>query len=44
MLIRKIWDHAIDTNEGFVLRKKKKVCLLSREKREEVYLRTRPQT
>ena len=32
---RKIWDHAIDMKERFVL-KKRKVYLLSREKREEV--------
>jgi len=31
----KIWDHAIDIKEGFVLRKEK-VYPLSREKREEV--------
>ena len=35
MLIRKVWDHAIDMKEGFVLRKGK-VYLLSREKKEEV--------
>ena len=36
MLTRKIWDHAIDTKEGFVPRKGK-VYPLSREEREEVY-------
>ena len=36
MLIRKIWDHAIDTKKGFVPRKGK-VYLLSREEREEVH-------
>ena len=35
MSTRKIWDHAIDMKERFVLRKRK-VYLLSREKREEV--------
>ena len=35
MSTRKIWDHAIDIKEGFVPRKRK-VYLLSREKREEV--------
>jgi len=35
VLIRKVWDHAIDVREGFVLRKGK-VYLLSREEREEV--------
>jgi len=35
MPTRKLWDHAIDTKEGFVLRKGK-VYPLSREKREEV--------
>jgi len=35
MPIQKIWDHAINTKEEFVL-KKEKVYLLSREKREEV--------
>jgi len=35
MLTRKIWDHAIDMKERFVPRKRK-VYLLSREKREEV--------
>ena len=33
--IRKIWDHAIDFREGFVV-KKGKIYLLSRIKREEV--------
>ena len=35
MPTRKVWDHAIDVKEGFVLRKGK-VYLLSREEREEV--------
>ena len=35
MPTRKLWDYAIDTREGFVLRKGK-IYLLSREKREEV--------
>jgi len=35
MPMRKVWDHAINMKEGFVLRKGK-VYLLSREKREEV--------
>jgi len=35
MLMRKVWDHAIDMKEGFVLRKGK-VYPLSREKKEEV--------
>ena len=35
MPTRKLWDHAIDTREGFVPRKGK-VYLLSREEREEV--------
>ena len=35
MPTRKLWDHAIDTREGFVPRKRK-VYLLSREEREEV--------
>ena len=35
MPTRKIWDHAIDTKEGFLLRKGK-VYPLSREEREEV--------
>ena len=34
--MRKIWDHAIELKKGFVLRKRK-VYMLSREKREEVY-------
>ena len=33
--IRKIWNHAIDLREGFVV-KKGKIYLLSRIKREEV--------
>ena len=33
---RKLWDHAIDMKEGFVLRKEK-VYPLSREEREEVH-------
>ena len=36
MPTRKLWDHAIDTKERFVL-KKRKVYLLLREEREEVY-------
>jgi len=36
MPMRKIWDHAIELKKGFVLRKRK-VYMLSREKREEVY-------
>ena len=36
MPTRKLWDHAIDIKEEFVLRKKK-VYPLSREEREEVY-------
>ena len=36
MPIRKLWDHTINIKEGFVLRKRK-VYLLSREKREEVH-------
>jgi len=36
MPTRKIWDHAIDTKEGFVP-KKGKVYPLSREEREEVH-------
>jgi len=36
MPIRKLWDHAINTKKEFVPRKRK-VYLLSREKREEVY-------
>ena len=35
MPIRKLWDHAIDVKEGFILRKGK-VYPLSREEREEV--------
>ena len=35
MLTRKVWDHAIDVKEGFVL-KKGKVYPLSREEKEEV--------
>jgi len=35
MLMRKLWDHAIDVKKGFVLRKGK-VYPLSREEREEV--------
>ena len=35
MLTRKVWDHAIETKEGFVLRKGK-VYPLSKEEREEV--------
>jgi len=35
MPTKKLWDHAIETKEGFVLRKQK-VYLLSREEREEV--------
>ena len=35
MSTRKLWDHAIDTKEGFALRKGK-VYPLSREEREEV--------
>ena len=35
MPTRKLWDHAIDIKEGFVLRKEK-VYLLSREERDEV--------
>jgi len=36
MPTRKIWNHAIDMKEGFVLRKRK-VYPLSREEREEVH-------
>jgi len=36
MPVRKIWDHAIDIKEGFVLRKRK-VYPLSREERKEVH-------
>jgi len=35
ILMRKVWDHAIDIKKEFVLRKGK-VYLLSREEREEV--------
>jgi len=35
MLIRKMWDHAINLKEGFVPRRGK-IYLLSREVREEV--------
>ena len=35
MPTQKIWNHAIDTKEGFVLRKGK-MYLLSRDEREEV--------
>jgi len=35
MLTKKIWDHAIEMKEEFVLRKE--VYLLSKEEREEVY-------
>jgi len=35
MPTRKLWDHAIDVKEGFMLRKEK-VYPLSREEREEV--------
>ena len=35
MLIKKIWNHAIDMKEEFMLRKGK-MYLLSREEREEV--------
>jgi len=35
MPTRKVWDHAIDVKEGFIL-KKGKVYPLSREEREEV--------
>ena len=35
MLIRKMWDHAIELKKGFIPRKEK-VYLLSREEREEV--------
>ena len=35
MLMRKVWDYAIDMKEGFILRKGK-VYPLSREEREEV--------
>jgi len=36
MPTRKLWNHAIDTREGFIPRKGK-VYLLSRKEREEVY-------
>ena len=36
ILTRKLWDHAIETKKGFVLRKGK-VYLLSREEREKVH-------
>jgi len=36
MLTRKLWVHAIDTKEGFVLRKRK-MYLLSRKEWEEVH-------
>ena len=36
MLMKKVWDHTIETKEGFLLRKWK-VYPLSREEREEVY-------
>jgi len=36
MPIRKLWDHAIDTKEGFVLRKGK-VYPLSREEQKEMH-------
>ena len=36
MPIRKLWDHAIETKEGFVPRKEK-VYSLSRKEREEVH-------
>jgi len=35
MLMRKVWDHAIDMKEGFIP-KKGKIYPLSREEREEV--------
>jgi len=34
MLTRKIWDHAIETKEGFVLRKRKVYPLLRKEREE----------
>ena len=40
MPTRKVWDHAIDVKEGFVLRKRK-VYPLSREEREDVVATTR---
>jgi len=36
MSTRKVWDHTIDTKEGFVLRKRKVYPLL-REEREEMH-------
>jgi len=36
MLTKKLWDHIIETKEGFVLRKRK-LYPLSREEREEVH-------
>jgi len=36
MPMKKVWDHTIETKEGFVLRKWK-VYPLSREEREEVH-------
>jgi len=36
MPMKKIWDHVIDIKKEFVL-KKRKVYLLSREEKEEVY-------
>ena len=36
MLIKKLWNHTIDTKEEFVMRKRK-VYLLLREEREEVH-------
>jgi len=36
MLIKKLWDHTIETKEEFILRKRK-VYLLSREKKGEVH-------
>jgi len=36
MSTRKVWDHTIDTKEGFVLRKRKMYPLL-REEREEMH-------
>ena len=35
MLMRKTWDHVIDSRKGFVL-KKRKIYLLSRIEREEI--------
>ena len=34
MLIRKVWDYAIETKEGFVLRKGKVYPLLKKEREE----------